>query len=70
MKDYSKLQNGSDVRGVASDLLGKEVNVIRLDQIVGRGTVVGIDSDARLILRLPNGEETALSSGEVSVRGL
>lgn len=51
-------------------LLGKEVNVIRLDQIVGRGTVVGIDSDARLILRLPNGEETALSSGEVSVRGL
>ena len=27
MKDYSKLQNGSDVRGVASDLLGKEVNL-------------------------------------------
>ena len=27
MKDYSKLQNGSDVRGIASDLLGKEVNL-------------------------------------------
>lgn len=27
MKDYSKLQNGSDVRGVASDLLGKEINL-------------------------------------------
>ena len=27
MKDYSKLQNGSDVRGIASDVLGKEVNL-------------------------------------------
>ena len=27
LKDYSKLQNGSDVRGVASDLLGKEINL-------------------------------------------
>ena len=27
MMDYSKLQNGSDVRGVASDMLGKEVNL-------------------------------------------
>ncbi|MCR4804870.1 MAG: phosphomannomutase/phosphoglucomutase [Clostridia bacterium] len=27
MKDYSKLQNGSDVRGVASDMLGKQVNL-------------------------------------------
>ena len=27
MKDYSKLQNGSDVRGIASDLLGKEINL-------------------------------------------
>ena len=27
MKDYSKLQNGSDVRGIASDLFGKEVNL-------------------------------------------
>lgn len=27
LKDYSKLQNGSDVRGVASDLFGKEVGL-------------------------------------------
>jgi phosphomannomutase len=27
MKDYSKLQNGSDVRGIASDLYGKEINL-------------------------------------------
>ena len=27
MKDYSKLQNGSDVRGIASDLFGKEINL-------------------------------------------
>lgn len=50
-----------------SMLLGKTVDVIRLDRVVGRGTVAGIDDEARLILRKENGETEVLSSGEVSV---
>lgn len=49
-----------------SILTGRDVRFIR----EGResfGRVLGVDNAARLLLRLPSGEETALSSGEVQL---
>ena len=50
-----------------SNLIGKRVKIIRLDEVVGEGTVAGIDDDARLLIRTPDGALEPLSSGEVSV---
>lgn len=50
-----------------SFLIGKEVNVIKVDSSVP-AYVLDIDNECRLLVRYENGQIQALSSGEVSVR--
>lgn len=52
-----------------SVLIGKTVNVISSDDVIS-ATVVGLDSDFRLLVEYDNGKFDALSSGEVSVRAV
>lgn len=49
-----------------SMLTGKEVDFARGNEIFN-GTVIGIDDEMRLVVRLTNGEETVFSSGEVQL---
>lgn len=49
--------------------VGKEVQVLRGESRRG-GKALGIDEDFRLQVRYEDGEEEALSAGEVSVRGM
>lgn len=49
--------------------LGQQVQVIRSDR-VRRGTALDIDPDGALIVAYDSGETEAVSSGEVSVRGM
>ncbi len=49
------------------DLLGKRVSAANPTGTLN-GLAWDIDGDGRLVLRLPNGEETRLSTGEVTVR--
>lgn len=53
-----------------SSVLGREVDIIRSGDTVGCGTAAGIDRDFRLRIILPDGSETLLDSGEVSVRSV
>ena len=50
-----------------SNLIGKVVDVYVGEQII-HGTVVDIDSDARLVVQTADGEKS-FSSGEARVRG-
>ncbi|MEG0615664.1 MAG: biotin--[acetyl-CoA-carboxylase] ligase [Oscillospiraceae bacterium] len=52
-----------------SNLIGKELTVF-CGESSYKAVAIGIDGDARLIVRNNGGEEIALSSGEVSVRPL
>lgn len=49
--------------------LGRQVSVIRGD-LVRHGTAVDIDAEGALIVTYDSGETEAVSSGEVSIRGL
>ena len=49
--------------------LGKAVSIVRGDEI-RRATALDIDADGGLIVRYDSGEESTVTSGEVSVRGL
>ena len=49
-----------------SILIGREVRFLR-EGAERRGLVLGVDDSARLLLRLPDGGELALSSGEVQL---
>ncbi len=49
-------------------LTGKEVYILKGDEILGEASVIGIDDQCRLILKNKNGEELKLSSGEVSIK--
>ena len=48
-------------------LEGKTVNLIRADEVVGYGEVLGVDDDGGLIVNIDGREET-IRSGEVTVR--
>ncbi len=50
-----------------SMLNGQEIEFIQGDATFS-GTVIGIDDDVRLLVRLENGEERAFSSGEVQLK--
>lgn len=50
-----------------SSLIGKEVNIIQADKVVGSGTVTEIDNNCALHI-MNNGVETTLTSGEVTIR--
>jgi len=50
-----------------SVVVGKEITVLRGDERY-TAEAVGIDEECRLIVRLPDGRERVLDSGEISVR--
>lgn len=50
--------------------LGKAISVVKGDDIIRHGTALDVDSDGALVVRFDTGETEAVSSGEVSVRGL
>ena len=49
--------------------LGREVSLVRGDEI-RHGTALNIDEDGALIVRFSDGNTEAVSSGEISVRGM
>ena len=49
-------------------VLGEAVNILKQGEIIDSGTVLEIDDNCHLTVRLSNGEITTLSSGEVSVK--
>ena len=49
--------------------IGKQVQVVRGDS-VREAVAEGIDGEAALLVRYPDGSREAVSSGEVSVRGM
>lgn len=53
-----------------SSIIGRDVNIIRNGETIGHGTAAGIEKDFRLRILLPDGSETLLDSGEVSVRSV
>ncbi len=50
--------------------LGKEISVVKADGSVRHGTARDIDTDGALIVDFADGTTEAVSSGEVSVRGM
>ena len=49
--------------------LGQEISVVRGDEI-RHGTALDIGNDGDLIVRFDDGHTEAVSSGEVSIRGM
>jgi len=49
--------------------LGKEISLVR-GQEIRHGTALDIDPEGALLVRFPDGKTEAVSSGEVSVRGM
>lgn len=49
--------------------IGKDISLVRGSEI-RHGHAVGIDSEGALLVRFPNGTTEAVSSGEVSIRGM
>ncbi len=49
--------------------VGQEISLVCADA-VRHGTAVGVDSEGALLVRFPDGHTEAVSSGEVSVRGM
>ena len=50
--------------------LGKEISLVKADGSVRHGTALDIDREGALIVRFADGSTEAVSSGEVSVRGM
>ena len=50
--------------------LGKEISLVRSDGNVHHGVALDIDGEGALIVRHDDGRMEAVSSGEVSVRGM
>lgn len=49
--------------------LGKDISILRADQ-VHYGHALSVDEEGALVVRFPDGHTEAVSSGEVSVRGM
>lgn len=49
--------------------IGQEISILRGDE-VSHGSAVGVDDDGGLIVRLQDGSERTVTSGEVSIRGV
>ena len=52
----------------SSTILGKEVLILQAGSVVGEGVATEIDDSCALHVVFPDGRETVLSTGEVSVR--
>lgn len=69
--DDSKIRATIDEYAALSFIVGKEITVIPVigdENSAYSATVLGIDKKARLLVRLNDGSERALSSGEISIR--
>ena len=71
LSDDSKIRAALDEYAALSFIVGKTITVIPVigdDNSAYSATVLGIDKKARLLVRLNDGSERALSSGEISIR--
>lgn len=69
--DDSKIRAALDEYAALSFIVGKEITVIPVigdENSAYSATVLGIDKKARLLVRLNDGSERALSSGEISIK--
>ena len=69
--DDSKIRAALDEYTALSFIVGKEITVIPVigdENSAYAATVLGIDKKARLLVRLNDGSERALSSGEISIK--
>ena len=65
---YNPDENWLDEYKGSSTILGNKVQITQAGEVTGTGTAVSIDDLCRLHVVDENGEETVLSTGEVSVR--
>ena len=71
LSDASKTRAALDEYAALSFIVGKTITVLPVigdDNSAYAATVLGIDKKARLLVRLNDGSERALSSGEISIR--
>lgn len=69
--DNSKIRAALDEYAALSFIVGKEITVLPVigdENSAYSATVLGIDKKARLLVRLNDGSERALSSGEISIK--
>lgn len=69
--DDSKIRAALDEYAALSFIVGKTITVLPVigdENSAYSATVLGIDKKARLLVRLNDGSERALSSGEISIR--
>jgi BirA family biotin operon repressor/biotin-[acetyl-CoA-carboxylase] ligase len=69
--DDSKTRAALDEYAALSFIVGKEITVIPVigdENSAYSATVLGIDKKARLLVRINDGSERALSSGEISIK--
>lgn len=69
--DDSKIRAALDEYAALSFIVGKTITVIPVigdENSAYSATVLGIDKKARLLVRLNDGSERALSSGEISIK--
>ena len=50
--------------------LGKEISLVKADEVIRHGTALDIDETGALIVAFEDGPVTTVNSGEVSVRGM
>lgn len=50
--------------------IGQDISLLRSDDTVEHGTALSVDDEGRLVVRFRDGSVNAVSSGEVSVRGM
>lgn len=71
LSDASKTRAALDEYAALSFIVGKTITVLPVigdDNSAYAATVLGIDKKARLLVRLNDGSERALSSGEISIK--
>ena len=71
LSDASKIRAALDEYAALSFIVGKTITVLPVigdENSAYSATVLGIDKKARLLVRLNDGSERALSSGEISIR--
>lgn len=71
LSDASKTRAALDEYAALSFIVGKTITVLPVigdDNSAYSATVLGIDKKARLLVRLNDGSERALSSGEISIK--
>lgn len=71
LSDASKTRAALDEYAALSFIVGKTITVLPVigdENSAYAATVLGIDKKARLLVRLNDGSERALSSGEISIR--